>query len=594
MLNGANCVTKCENLLVYDAAMRLLNRTHEVARPDLASRALWFSALAASLLLLFYKFVLIGRLNINWDEFYYLSYVHAGMRGELNLLLHGAYTHLFSWLPFLDTDEIGQIAAARTVMMVLLCITAWLVWRLARIWTNGFAALLAPFVYLSSMPVMVHGGSFRSDSLLAPLLMGALVVLASARGEVRRDLWAGVMLGAALTATIKTAIFAPVIAGLLLFRDGTRAFAPGSQFRGAAAAAIRLAAIAGATTVLLVFLHSLTIAGDAESAVEFGTRAATKTLVDVPWFPRLDYLLRYVHWQPLHWLLILLGTLAALARRRFDLACLSLALLPVALYRNAYSYFYIVMLAPLSVLAAYAVHEMRDYVSRRARPSTAGALVAVIWAGLLYQGFAYIGNLRADDQISQRALISAVHQIFPEPVDYVDRCGMIASFRKVNPFMSTWGMESYRRQAKPFMPAAIRERHAAFVLVNHSALSPARRNSNDLLPEDSDLLVRYYPRYWGPVRVAGAIATITDQVPTSLAVPFAADYRVVTPRPILIDGTLRHHGDVISVPAGGVTAIAPRTGLKESGTETQVKLFLAAAQPPPKYALPKVPLFAGL
>ena len=67
-----------------------------------------------------YKFALIRLLNVNWDEFFFLSHVHDLARGELALVLQGSYTHLFSWLLLLPGDEMQQIVAARCVMVALL------------------------------------------------------------------------------------------------------------------------------------------------------------------------------------------------------------------------------------------------------------------------------------------------------------------------------------------------------------------------------------------------------------------------------------------------------------------------------------------
>ena len=98
------------------------------------NRILSATAAAACVALAAYKFFLTGRLNVNWDEFYYLNFVHALARGDLNLLMQGAYTHLFAWLPAVGGDEMAQILAARVVMVVLLCFTTLLVWRLGRRW----------------------------------------------------------------------------------------------------------------------------------------------------------------------------------------------------------------------------------------------------------------------------------------------------------------------------------------------------------------------------------------------------------------------------------------------------------------------------
>lgn len=559
-------------------------------RPDRFSLVMSLTAVAACLGLLAYKFVLTRRLNVNWDEFYYLNFVHAAARGELKLLLNGAYTHIFAWLPLLEADEMGQIVAARVVMVALLCLTAWLVWRLARHWTNGFPALIAPFVFLASMPVMVHGGSFRSDSLLAPLTMAALVLLARPGGRGRSDIFAGLLLGAAVAVTIKAVLFAPMVAALLVSRTAARSTAKVVDWGDARRSVMMVAVAAGLCATSLIFLHWLTVSSvPTESVTSFGSRAAVKTLVDVPWFPRLDYLRRYVHWQPLPWLLILLGTLAAIARRRFDLASLSLALLPIAVYRNAFPYYYVVMLGPASVLAASFVQQMRDLVARWSRGGLASAFVGVIWLGLLYQGLAYIGRLRFDDQGHQRMLVAAVHQVFPEPVNYIDRCGMISSFRKVNFFMSTWGMDSYRDRNEPFMPAAIRDSRPAFVLVNSSALNPNRPSDSGLLPADYESIELFYPKYWGPLRVAGGSAKLAGAISVRIRVPFPAEYRIAATGPILVDGRPTKHGDVVNVPAEGVIVSAA-----SSADETRVRLFLAVAQPPPNEQLPSVSLFVNL
>src|SRR6188474_1897459 len=91
-----------------------------------------------------YKVFLVRWLNVNWDEFFFLNHVYALTRNELTLVLQGAYTHLFTWLTRLPGNEIDQISAARLIMVVLLILTAYLVWRLARLWLKGLAAVLPP------------------------------------------------------------------------------------------------------------------------------------------------------------------------------------------------------------------------------------------------------------------------------------------------------------------------------------------------------------------------------------------------------------------------------------------------------------------
>ncbi|MGH8224148.1 MAG: hypothetical protein ACREQZ_14360, partial [Woeseiaceae bacterium] len=80
---------------------------------DAFERVLFGLGAVACLGLFAYKLFLVGRLNINWDEFLYLNHVHAMARGELTLLFQGAYTHLFQWLTSAAADEAGQIVSAR-------------------------------------------------------------------------------------------------------------------------------------------------------------------------------------------------------------------------------------------------------------------------------------------------------------------------------------------------------------------------------------------------------------------------------------------------------------------------------------------------
>jgi hypothetical protein len=551
------------------------------------------STLLAVVALLVYKVVLVRRLNVNWDEFYFLSHVYSLVRGELALILQVAYTHLFTWLTRLPGDEMEQIVVARYVMMALLGITTWLIWRLGRRWLDGFAALVPCFVYLSAVPVILHGGSFRFDSMLAPLSIAALLLLWSPGRSSRGDWLAGLLVGLAMTISIKVVLFAPLFLAAIVTRSGVSAELGRQSLQATAVTLVRVGIVAAAVAAVLLGLHALSAApGAADSLAGAAGGAARKTLLESPWFPRIRFLEVYVRWQPLHWLLIALGTLIAIKRRRFDVASLALALLPIAFYRNAFAYYYVVMLAPASVLAGYAVHEMRALVRLRASATITSALVGTIWIGLLYQGLAGLHRLNVDDQVIQRRLIAGVHEVFPQPVNYVDRCGMISSFRKVNFFMSTWGMETYRARNMPFMRDAIRNHQPAFVLVNSSFLDPNQRFEGGLLPDDYELIARYYPKYWGPLRVAGASARFKSTEERLLTVPFPAEYRIRTDSPIRVDGVLRSDGEVVFVSEAGIRVSALEAA--DGVDPVLFQLFLATAKPPPNEQLPNVPLFSGL
>ena len=66
------------------------------------------------------KVWLVFRLNVNWDEFFYLAHVHSYARGDELATLQTFHVHLFHWLTLLPGGEIAQITAARLVMIGLM------------------------------------------------------------------------------------------------------------------------------------------------------------------------------------------------------------------------------------------------------------------------------------------------------------------------------------------------------------------------------------------------------------------------------------------------------------------------------------------
>jgi hypothetical protein len=556
-------------------------------------RVLFALGAATCLGLLAYKLFLVGRLNINWDEFLYLNQVYAMARGEMTVLFQAAYSHLFQWVTYVAADEVGQVVKARVVMVTLLGITAVLIWLLGRRWLAGFPSIVPPLAYLSALPIVMHGGSFRSDSLLAPLVIAALLLVTRWRNPRWRDWCAGILLGAAIAVTIKSTILLPIFVVIL----GARESAVSGEYRRSlddAAVGIGqfLLGCAASAAILLTLHGSFIAALPADSIVTFGGRVAGKTLFEVPLFPQFHFLHSYFDRQPLPWLLIALGTVAAVFQRRFEVAALSLSLLPIVFYRNAFPYFYVVMLAPAVVLAGVAVQEFGSFLRPRSTAIKIATLQGIIAAGLFYQTLAPVRRAWDDDQGQQRAVVSAVHEIFPEPVAYIDRCGMISSFRKANFFMSTWGLEDYHARGTPFMARTLREHKPAFVLVNTRYLDPDTGGQLALLPQDRELIRNFYPVYWGPVRVAGAEASIDGRDAVQLTVPFAATYRIVTQAPVRIDGVVHRNGDVITMQAGNLTVTVAASDAAVS--RGKVTLFLAAAQPAPDFEPPDTPIFTPL
>ncbi len=575
-------------------------KTSSERRPGNLERCLSALTLLACGCIVVYKFFVAWRININWDEFWYLSFVHTLLRNELTLVLQGAYTHLFTWLPVVGANEADQVVAARMVMLALWGLTGWLIWRLASHWFRGLAAAAPPFVYLSLVPVMTHGGSFRSDSMLAPLLMAATLLLSSSRRSDKDELLAGLAIGIAAAVTIKVLLFAPMLALLVVYGGLEPGNAGKRRLLPVLRSTLRVGATAAIVAVVAIAAHAAAIAGssstlqgaiEAESVTRFAARTATATLLESGLFPRGDIFRLYADWQPLPWLLIGLGAIASAFRRRFDVAALALALFPIVFYRNAFPYFYVAMIAPASLLAGYAVTTIGDYVASKEPRLATPLLVFLLWLGLAYQGLQPAGRLLQDNQSIQREIVAGIHEIFPEPVNYIDRCGMISSFRKVNFFMSTWGMTKYLAAEQPVMERTAELARPAFMVTNVPALFTARPDRYGLLEADRAFLQRSYSRYWGPIRVAGGTGKLSAGETGVLHVPFAGDYRIESPVPLLIDGQHRQPGDVFAV--SGPVEIRPVAGF-EPPEPLAVKLVLASARPPPRSEPPPQGIFSGL
>jgi hypothetical protein len=249
------------------------------------------------------------------------------------------------------------------------------------------------------------------------------------------------------------------------------------------------------------------------------------------------------------------------------------------------------MLAPAVILIPVVVDEVRALVRRNAAASRREWVPMACGVLLLAQGVIRLPLISWDQQAGQRQVLDAVHQIFPNPVPYIDHAGMVATYRKVNFFMSTWGMDEYRRTGKPFMLPALREFRPPMVLVNRSYLDVTSQHSNYLMPADRETLRAFYQPYWGPILVAGARADLGGPEPRAVALPFAGKYRLESAEPVLVDGVLRAPGDAVDV-AGETVQLALQPGSTRDTLIVRLLIAEAGRPPPPPAVAPLI--FTGL
>lgn len=513
----------------------------------------WERIAIAALLALFagMQLWLAFHLNINWDEYFFLSHVHAYLDGRLTAPFQTFHVHLFSWLPSLSLSEADQIGMGRIVMLACELVTLAMVYAVGRAFFAPRDALLAAATYALSGYMLAHGMSFRTDPPAAMLMMLALWQMIRAPLRWPSAVLSGLAAALALLITIKSALFLPAFGGAALYRFGKdRGWKVMGFFALAAAATLACYALGW-------LLHSASLPQAPQTPVQAASTLAApaaaslqKTVASPGIFPAWPYFTRWITMNPFASVLILAGGAmaimqAARARRVTNLVPLLLfaPVMSLLFYRNAYPYFYPFILATAAICVGLVSQRIQ-------RPLHRYLLIATMGLGLLLQ-FAYY---RQNDQLAQRAIAEQVHAIFPKPVRYIDRNGMIPSFRKEGLFLSSWGIEGAIRSGNPIFAPVIANLHPPLVIANSPYLEAALdarapHVSPPLLPADIDALRENYIQHWGPVWVAGKRVE-AGLLPQDFTISIPGTYTMECAGSLWIDGVRRNCGSVIELSAG--------------------------------------------
>ena len=515
----------------------------------------------AALLLLFtlvLRYLLVDRTQVNWDEFNFLRSVYETSRGEQDNVLQTAHGHLFGWLPWMGGNELDQILVGRRVMFVLAVAAALSLGYLGRRLIGGSAGLFAAFVYGAFAYVLRHGTAFRYDSILVACYLGAASALISPRRPWLTGAIAGLLGAIATIISIKTVFLLLPLAALaaLPLLDST------DRRRDL----IRLASFVASGVVLTVsfyVLHRLSLGGVDDSASDAATRAADRVInLDKP-LPRAGELLASLRWEPFKWGLILVGLVIAGGDllhgrgprdrvRVLQLLTLATPLLTIYFYRNSYAYYYVMILPGACLLAGCA---WRRIELMHRRPLLAAGLALVCSLPAARSAWRWYAHNSEDAITPQRELIEVVHTIFPERVPYIDRCGMISSFEKIGPFMSSWGMGEYRRGGVDIFPELLREKKPRFVLANSPALELSRPvrsvpRGYRWRPGDHRQLQANFVHFWGPIWLAGKSVSLPANERMEIEIYVPGSYTLETKSAITIDGRPIEPGGVIDLTEG--------------------------------------------
>jgi hypothetical protein len=272
-----------------------------------------------------------------------------------------------------------------------------------------------------------------------------------------------------------------------------------------------------------------------------------------------------------------------------SLLVLALPLVSLLFYRNAFPYFYVFLMPPALILCGFAFDEL-THDSRLVRRGVPVAFVATLM--IMISVALSVSARLSDGTTAQREVVRAVHEMFPKPVPYIDRNGMISSYPKVGFFMSTWGVESYRSAGRPVFANLLRTRGPKFLLVNSPALASVFSETNEdglanasLLEDDVTVLREHFVPYWGPVYVTGKAMHLSKEVDTRWDVLVAGPYRLFSEGPVVIGGAAYAHGSIVELHQGSTSF--------SSNITQDVVLRTTSVASLPLYPPPKVPLYTG-
>lgn len=418
-------------------------------------------------------------LAVHGDEFYFLSRIYEYQRGELHEFFLTFHVHLFAWLTGVPGTEVDQILVARNVIFVLSTVSACLLYAIARTFFSIVASLCVVLAYLGIAEVIENSLSFRFDTLLLPLILFAIFIVRMARFNRWAELTCGAALALAIMISLKAVLFLPLVISVAAIN--------GQHGRGRC-----IATILGSSVILLIALMAIhwsavpTVASsDSLPGLEnHYSEFISGTLLSRNFF----YFLMSLKGAPISWTLILAGILfAARALRRSTATtneielflCASCLLLPL-IYRNAFPYFYVLLCAPLALLAGYCIEILYAASKKKGAFVLAFALIVLLIQFLHSWSLAWQSNDR--ELIAQARTLKTIHQLFPEPVKYLDAYSEVGSFSKVGFFMSTYWLEQYVGSGRPLLKEIVLREHPRFILANSECLDLSRSYEDAVTP----------------------------------------------------------------------------------------------------------------
>ena len=492
---------------------------------------------------------MVFRSEVHWDEFLNLSMVYDYANATLTEALQTAFIHMFTWVPLVSNNEVDQIIAARGVIFIFALVTSLAIYKISKTFMSIEAALFTVIAYWSFTYTLLHGVSFRTDPLATSFMMGALWLTVMNKGGWWRALIAGICIGLAGAMTIKAIFYAPVliVVGLINY---TKKHSIGYAFT-----MLMVGGVCALVTFLLVIWLHMNSLPEAVSPFAFIERTSSVTVGTMDFNILLYYLLNAAKLNSAFFVLLLGGGYIAVkmaigkSSRLLGIHLLGLLLLLVSplLYRDVYPYYYPFMLAPVVVVVGIAFERLLEKSEKKIY--IFAAILAIFAPAVIIYGKS--SQLGPNEQ---RRTLAVIHEVFPEPVSYIDGRSMVSSYPKRGIFMSTWGMTDYRAAGRPVMQNILTENKPKFILANVPQLDLDKAESlklNDhpygLLDEDLTVLKKNFTHYWGPLYVPGFTLAPNDTV---INVYIPGLYQILSGDRITVDGRVISTGETVMLDLG--------------------------------------------
>jgi len=550
------------------------------------------------LVFLVLRLILIFRMNVDIDEFSFLSSIFTYIRGELAWPYFTFHVHLFSWLPSLPGDEISWIIAARIAMYVLSLGTCVFLYLTGRLFYHRIGALFSVLSYLSFSNVIEHGTSFRFDPICVFLSIGAVYLIVRDGKSLWFDAVSGLMISIALLGTVKFVFYFVMVVVLWIVLY----FMSKNKKKIVERVSVHLfSAIVSA--IVLFMAHSYSLSYDRFSGqVEYLVNLSTSGILFGEFFPNRFYIFQAIKENIVPTFFIGIGFACAgldLCRGRdvkknMVLAVFIIPVFTLSFYKFSYPYYYNYILVPSIILSGFIPSKAAGAYQERGSMALLIGMV-MFYVSVIIGSIGHYQKNMADRMMTQKAVVGAVHKMFSSPVPYIDRCMMISSFPMVGIQMTTWDMERYKENALPLMREILVRKRPVFILANTVILDLSRPwgsrpkifKRDPLLREDFTLLQQNYIHHWGMIFVAGKRFRFPDgETKNTFEMLIPGIYTVESEEPVWIDGERYPPGAKIFLEIGD-----HEVTLQHTPAEVAIRWGEDLYLPP--YPPPEQPVFFG-